>query len=863
MKYPANIREEALKNKVAFDFFSDYDTTNILGNIDFCVTPLINKKKSSQKQENLFGDVNLLWAEAKTGDYEVVAMFAQLLLTIGKARTFDKCLPPAFLGAFDAKKIAFVPYNAVMDIFSLNDFNWNVTSSNRNTKEFALIKDRIEKSLEKNQYIFDYLFDEQELKYFIKNNLAKATQSGKIAIDKNNFVPIYLRWIEQVKPYIDFNWAEGKKQNILDNSFYLADLFVDDKDTPETDDDTPISDNLFVVFRNGHYEIAKANLKSLFDATIKINNKTAYEQFWKKYKRPPIAEFQQYILQRKDLLVPQDIRERKGAFFTPQKWVELSQKYLTDALGNNWQDEYYVWDCAAGTGNLLAGLTNPFHIYASTLDQSDVNVMHERIENGATLLNEHIFQFDFLNDEFLPQSKGGKLPENLYKIIINPEKRKKLIVYINPPYAEATSAKTVTGTGENKDGITTQFKINEYFKPKIGNASNEIFALFMANIYEKMNGCMLGQFSTLKFVNGSNFSKFKEFFKADFLNGFVVPAQTFDNVKGSFPIGFTLWNTQSENKITEITCDVYDKDANYKGTKGFYGNLPQSINKWIVKYQSNKENYIGTLFYRGNDFQNQKYIYLNLGSTKAHDSELYICSENLIPSCIYLSVRQCIEATWLNDRDQFLYPNEGWQTDTEFQNDCLAYTLFHSQNKISAKHSLENSSPLGRLGGDNHWIPFTEAEVKAKTTFESNFMTNFIAGKTSPNISTNDTYNTQQKTLFEEVITKNNTLQSIGARTFSPEAQAVFAAGKELYKYYHTQSFPSFGGVPEGRGGFVINASLYDIKEYFQGRNEKGKMNSKSPDETYNLHIKALRESLKILAQKIEPKVYDYGFLKR
>jgi hypothetical protein len=50
------------------------------------------------------------------------------------------------------------------------------------------------------------------------------------------------------------------------------------------------------------------------------------------------------------------IRERRGAFFTPAIWVEKSQEYLKKALGENWQDEYYVWDCAAGTGNLLAGL---------------------------------------------------------------------------------------------------------------------------------------------------------------------------------------------------------------------------------------------------------------------------------------------------------------------------------------------------------------------------------------------------------------------------------------------------------------------------------------------------------------------------
>ena len=59
--------------------------------------------------------------------------------------------------------------------------------------------------------------------------------------------------------------------------------------------------------------------------------------------------------------------------------------------------------------------------------------MHDRIKNGANLLDEHVFQFDFLNDEF------KKLPKPLQDIINNPEKREKLVVFINSPYAEASS----------------------------------------------------------------------------------------------------------------------------------------------------------------------------------------------------------------------------------------------------------------------------------------------------------------------------------------------------------------------------------------------------------------------------------------
>ena len=38
-------------------------------------------------------------------------------------------------------------------------------------------------------------------------------------------------------------------------------------------------------------------------------------------------------------------------------------------------------------------------------------------------------------------------------------------------------------------------------------------------------------------------------------------------------------------------------------------------------------------------------------------------------------------------------------------------------------------------------------------------------------------------------------------------------------------------------------------------------MNSESSDERYTELMKNLRDKLKILAKKIEPKIYEYGFL--
>jgi len=804
-----NIREEELKNKVGSDWFSEYDTTEILGNIDFTVFP---------KQDNLFGRSTLLWAEAKTGDYDISTLFVQLVLTIGKARTFDKMLPPAFLGAFDFKKIAFIPYINIQDIFYLNDFNWNVTPSNHETREFKLIKNRIEILIKKHTYVYEYEKDSKQLKSFIKNNIAKATSSSKIKIDKNNFIPIYLRWLEIVKPIIDVDWDDLKKNDILDSDFYLADLFVDDKGTSDIEDDSTTRNNLFVVYKNQGYRISKENIDDMFDATIDIKIKDTYQHFWKIYKRPPIKEFQSYIIERRDLLVPQDIRERKGAFFTPRKWVELSQKYLTDYLGENWQDDYYVWDCAAGTGNLLAGLTNKYNIYASTLDQADVNVMHERIEQGANLLKNHVFQFDFLNDDF------SKLPQNLQDIISDPEKRKKLVIYINPPYAEVGSK----GEKDNKTGVS-KTKVYEKHKHFMGKAGNELFVQFLIRIYSEIPNVKIANFSTLKNLQSPNFLELRDNFRAKLEKLFIVPASTFDNVKGSFPIGFFIWNTGVEEVFRKITADVY-KTSGYFSDKTIYtGGNP--ISNWIFQ-KLDEKNKIGHLSCRGgNDFQGQSSVNINSylvtlkdRSNRRYRSTLNIDSSNLIKSCVFFAIRHSIPATWLNDRDQFLWPKDGWQTDLKLQSDCLAYTLFHGQNRISSSQ------------GTNHWIPFTEQEVDAKEKFESNFMTDFMNGKIKLN---------SEADLF------NESTEQVTKQEFSEEAKAVFDSGRELWTYYHAQK------------GINVNASLYDIREHFQGRNDKGRMNSRSDDEKYTELIADLRHQINILADKIKPKIYEYGFLKK
>jgi len=833
MKYQ-NIREEELKNKVAQDYFWIYDCTKIIGNVDFCVC-------MHQSQKELVEHESLLWAEAKTNSSDIYKSIVQLILTIGKARTFDKFLPPAMLGAFDGEKIAFIPYNDIHEVFYINDFNWNVAPSNYDTKEFKLIHEKVKTIIDSEALLFHYLKDEKELVRFIKQNFVVGKFGvTKTKIDKNNFMVIYNKWLQQVKPTIAVKWEIAKKSGIIDGDFYLADLLSQENNT--------LKEKLFVLLKHDHYELdRKISESGLFShsETSFTDKQVAHTQFWNKYDRPPKEEYWDYIVERRDLLVPQDVRERKGSFFTPQIWVELSQKYLTDVLGEDWQDEFYVWDCAAGTGNLLTGLTNKYNVWASTLDKQDVEVIHDRIKNGANLLDDHVFQFDFLNDDFT------KLPQPLQDIINNPKKRKKLVVYINPPYAESNGKVSKTRSDVQNTNIHLKYS------SKLERVSAELFAQFLIRIYVEIPDCIIAQFSTLKLLSGGNSATLRGNFYAKLEKVFLVAAETFDNVKGQFPIGFFIWLTSIKERFEQVAGEVYDSKGNLIGTKKIYSydNLNRKINDWLSNYKIKKDTkYNGYLMADAPDFQNNNYVSILNDKGTRHGIYFSINQKNLNQACIYLSVRHSIDATWLNDRDQFLFPNKGWETDTEFQNDCLAFALFHSQNKITSKE------------GTNHWIPFTEQEVNAREKFESNFMSQFINGKLQAEES-DDLFDTQSRRTTPLV--------------FSQEATEVFDAARELWKYYHSQKFhsfggvsakfPSIGGVSEGRGGYLaseggtynVNASLYDIREHFQGRNASGKMNNKSDDQTYMKLIGDLREKLRQLAGKIEPKVYEYEFLKQ
>lgn len=829
MIYRQGMSEEEYKQAIYDEFFKS--------NSDFQYTPNFGKSKI----DFVIADArdtsrHLLWAEAKNEKTHYTVMLTQLLLTVKKTYFGGAVVPPAYLAVFDTEEFQVYNTSDFTELFFRNDIEWNTTPSNYGDPRFKELRALVD-DCARAKLVAAFKYDDavHRLKTFIRTDFVRQIGLQGIEITLGNLNHIFNEWCDTVKPQINLTeaqWKEWSKKGVYPADFFLADAYVGNTE------DATLTDRLQVGIIGTTYFVKQVKAQLSFDdedlkRVTFIDGGKAYRDFWKRYKRPP-RNVRAYdsertpwdmILERRDILVPRDIMERKGAFFTPRMWVEKAQEYLADVLGEKWQDEYVVYDCAAGSGNLLSGLYNQRNVFASDIDQQNVRIM---IEETRPTYASNIFQFDFLNDAYIRRSQGGKVPDALMDVLEDPERRKKLVIFINPPYAEGDCKRVKeVGIGKGRGGVATTI-IGDKYSGMLGKASGELYAQFLARIYMEFKGCIIAEFSTLKLLQAPNFSKMRKWFQPKLVSCFVVPGDTFDNVRGKFPIGFKIWDTAATEKFSSISVDVYT-EAGYMGNKqvACYDEK-KFINDWKDSFTHNSFIHTGNeaiakMGFVGNDFQNQNYVFLSIAGRGHH--EFTVTVDIVEQALIYYAARWSFDATWLNDRDQFLYPNENPMQDTDFVNDCMVFALFHGNNHISGEVGI------------NHWIPFTEKELGVTTApFERNTV--------------------------NAILRRRGII--IDSQILSVEALAVLKAGYEVFRYYHTgNKGRPFTTSPDGTGGlYMTNAALYDIRKFFQGTKPNGHMKVKSVDVKYQELIEDLRVKLKELRDKrIAPKVYAYRFL--
>lgn len=760
-----------------------------------------------------------IWFEAKdSGSISTYAMFTQLMHYVQQALNKGEEIPP-FLCVIDTKKAAIMKSEDVVPFLAKKTIKWGKSASSY-TQE-AL--DAISAHIGTHFVSFKIETHEEEFIQTIKNAIAKG-DIIRTQITPDNLKQVFDKWVQMIGREIK---GVAEEDYAL---LFFADIMHDG--TVSTHDNLTAE----LLHKNN------APVFSLNGKNYELGNKEGYRQFWAIYHKPPKQEYRNYLLERRDSLIPLDERSFKGAYYTPLHVVDKAYDKLTETLGNNWQKDYIVWDMCCGVGNLEVKHSNPRNIYMSTLDQADVDVM----KATKTCVAAQRFQYDYLNDDITDDGQidytlTNKVPDGLRKAIAE---GKKILVLINPPYAESTVADNTAGgdNSDNKTGVAkTKFANNAM--DEYGKASNELYTQFVVRVAKEIPNATLAMFSTLKYVSAPTLDVFRSKWGAIFSGGFVVHSKAFDGLKGEFPIGFLIWKTNQKliNKtpISEISVEVLDKKANAIGEKSFY-NLPNEnlLTNWIIRPKTNKQDIvplknavvpatatkdlrgtkwsdgaIGYMLSGGNDLQHAGIQTVIFSSGYGSARGYFINPENIWQIAIVFSVRRLVKATWLNDRDQFLQPTQ--PLTNEFKSDCLLWMLFNGSNLTASANNLQWNGKTWNIV--NHFIPYTEAEVNAPDRFESDFMVQYMADK-----------------------------------TFSTEAQQVLAEGKKLWQAYFSAT-----DVHTVRDELKLNrpdVGWYQIRKALQVRNASG--------DVAPVSFKAFEDAYKALTEKLQPMVYELGFLK-
>lgn len=148
----------------------------------------------------------------------------------------------------------------------------------------------------------------------------------------------------------------------------------------------------------------------------------------------------------------------------------------------------------------------------------------------------------------------------------------------------------------------------------------------------------------------------------------------------------------------------------------------------------------------------------------------------------------------------------------------------------------------------NHFIPFTEEEVGAPDRFESDFMVQYLASLRG----TKQSHNTSQQ------IASGNACSTKAENPrndehLSTEAQQVLAEGKKLWQQYFTTTDVAI--VREELKLNRADVGWYQIRKALQARNSSG--------DYAPVNFKPFEEAYKALTEKLQPLVYELGFLKQ
>ena len=442
---------------------------------------------------------------------------------------------------------------------------------------------------------------------------------------------------------------------------------------------------------------------------------SAFKSFFGYFDRNYTPQEKNRMTAIADRLIEDVERRFNGDFWTPTLFVDYAHKMIEDELGEDWRDQYVVWDNCWGTGNLTRDYFFK-ELYCSTLLQSEFD-MGSNYNKEATK-----FLFDFLNDDI------GGLPPNL-KAAINDDKP--ILLFLNPPYARAGKNDKGDGSKGTTQGVQ-ETVINQTMKRnKIGACSANLYAQFLYRILMIKNqfnltNVKIALFSPTLFLTGGSFEIFRRYFldAFRFVDGVQFRASHFADVADNWGISFSIWECgKCDNKnefeyrlIDDINGEietighktVYNTDGLVAASEWVRGANGDKSNDKIPTLKSalnigNKEvnssdNYL-SWFTNGNNNPNHngQDVYMMSLPNNIGKTNVAVKSDNFTRCTTLFAARRLVRGDWVNWADEYLAPLESHPKWDEFANDSIVFSLFESKSNQSSLRNIEYNGKVWNI----------------------------------------------------------------------------------------------------------------------------------------------------------------------
>jgi hypothetical protein len=427
---------------------------------------------------------------------DLVKVLAQSIFYI-KSFYNKGIIPPSTIFIADRNECLALHVNDLIDYLDM-DLNWSVAPSSAHTITELVL------SLMKDDKICPFVYNSYDFDQCVQKikDLTDNVQRKVVVTDKN---------ITEVFRYFDEK-VLGKSTLTTNEK---ANLFVQ-----------------ILVNKDENYLVGSSKMKKVHTKSfgqVTITSRESYTSFFDHFASSYSPSQKHKLAAIVDRIIEDTTRRKQGEFFTPTIWVDKAHQYIASVYGENWKDEYVVWDPAWGTGNLTRDYSFN-ELYVSTLNQSDIDTANQMGYNPEAVK----FQYDFLNDDY------DKLPEGLRKAI---KEGRQVIVLMNPPYGTARTDKNVSESkkGIGKNMVNTLMLTDD----KFGEASKQLYTQFVYRLIKQIDIRNICMFSPNLYITSKSFVHFRDevLSKIELQTGFLFDAKEFDGTS-EWPILFSVWSNK-------------------------------------------------------------------------------------------------------------------------------------------------------------------------------------------------------------------------------------------------------------------------------------------------------------------------------